>query len=199
MKTKGYLIVLVGMLYAQIILAQEASGCNTISRIIGDSEIIVRQDYSSCNEDVTITYTASNVRIYGFTTFHKDKSLRITPKENQTIRIRPIDLVFEEPIIPAKPGDRTRIGSRNGESKGNLNPNHLEPTIKIYPNPTTVAITIESDYPILHYKIVNTFGVNIWEGVPNNNNIDVNTLPQGMYELILQTNTTTITKTFIKN
>ena len=144
---------------------------------------------------MAITSNDSNIRIYGTIAFHRDNSFRITPTENQTIRIRAYELIKEESTIISKPGDRTRVGSKSGHQRDQL----FEETIKIYPNPTTVAITIERHYPILQYKIVKTFGVDIWEGVPNNNNIDVSTLPQGMYELILQTNTTTVTKTFIKN
>ncbi len=200
MKTKGYLAFLGCMLYVQITLAQQASSCGTASRVIMNSELIIRENYTSCNKDVTIASTASNIRIYGTIAIHKDKSFRITPVENQTIRIRAYELVTSEPIDKSSlPGDRTRVGWRPGNNKQLPSIKALESVIKIYPNPTSMAITIESEQSILHYKIVNTFGVNIWEGTPVNNMIDVSSLPIGMYELILQTNTTTITKTFIKN
>jgi uncharacterized delta-60 repeat protein len=75
-----------------------------------------------------------------------------------------------------------------------------ETRVNIYPNPSTGQFSIESNVQLEDYLVVNVYGQNVFTGKIENNKIDISTLNNGMYELILQNNSgKQVIKTIIKN
>lgn len=81
--------------------------------------------------------------------------------------------------------------------------NHKAPAvseINVYPNPANqfINLELESSGPI-NYKVIDIMGRVVLEDQLNaSKQIDIVTLPEGIYILTIQTNSTTMTKKFIK-
>ncbi|NHN25858.1 T9SS type A sorting domain-containing protein [Flavobacterium jejuense] len=70
-----------------------------------------------------------------------------------------------------------------------------DPKIKIYPNPSTEVINIDSKYFFEKYSIYNNEGKLIQNSTITNNKINVSELPKGQYVLMLDKHS----NTFLKN
>lgn len=72
---------------------------------------------------------------------------------------------------------------------------NTDPKIKIYPNPSTEVINIDSKYLFEKYSIYNNEGKLIQNSTITNNKINVSELPKGQYVLMLDKHS----NTFLKN
>lgn len=79
--------------------------------------------------------------------------------------------------------------------------NTSNPTIEIYPNPTTGNVTIKSSEPVQVLYIINLLGAEVAHTVPNSNdyNINISYLPTGVYYFRTQINGVLSTHKVIKN
>ncbi|WP_075340548.1 T9SS type A sorting domain-containing protein [Tenacibaculum agarivorans] len=165
-------------------------------RLNGEARIesgeLIGIDISHCDNDLTITTLMENTVVKSFIHVKAGQKIRIRPTQNYNITIRHVDLDGDG--NPLKPGDRTKVqGQGNGRDKDDIE-------VIIYPNPANDILTIETDATILSYTIIDTYGVLHQEGtsIPNQT-ISVANLATGLYNLVLHTQTETITKTFYKN
>ncbi|PKP04622.1 MAG: hypothetical protein CVU11_04395 [Bacteroidetes bacterium HGW-Bacteroidetes-6] len=94
--------------------------------------------------------------------------LKLSLTDNQTIPFT-MDAVVALNVLPAYLG----LSDENT-------------TLKLYPNPVTTQITIESDLQFEDFRIFNTKGQLVKSGLVNENNtVDVENLPNGLYFLSL--------------
>ena len=78
-----------------------------------------------------------------------------------------------------------------------VNEKSIVSEINIYPKPTSNTLNINGIIKNINYSIFNLQGQSILKG-NTNNNIDVSTLPQGMYILNLETESGVLVNKFIK-
>ena len=150
---------------------------------------------SHCNNDIEITNLNKNTKVQGYIEIRVGKKIMIKPKKNYRISIIPFQIDTTVMHKPEK-GKRTKLGTAGKEQKPK---EKLQKDITLFPNPVETEFTIQTTEAIVNYKIINTFGEIFIEGErPDSNKIKVNTLQKGLYNLIMQIDKHTITKTFYK-
>lgn len=112
--------------------------------------------------------------------------------------------IIEPSVINGSDGSVLTIddlGITYGFNTG-LNDNDVAVQFELYPNPTTKSLTIKLNESLneVTYKIFDAKGVLVSDGKYNGDEIDVADLPEGLYNILVQTSSgKTSNKTWIKN
>lgn len=73
----------------------------------------------------------------------------------------------------------------------------INSSVTVFPNPASGIINIKSNETILGYEIVNVLGQTVLANSLVNNQIDIQILNKGLYQIILRTNNGRIAKSFV--
>jgi len=186
-------VTLVIFTHTVSIYSQNKEKCQTNGKSIIKSGEVVNLDLVHCNTNLTVTTLMENTEVMGFINVAYNNKIHFKPADNYSIKIIPVP--DDGGIGKTRPGDRTKVRGQ-GTNRGGKD----DIAITIYPNPANDILTIETDTTILSYTIIDTYGILHQEGtsIPNQT-ISVANLPTGLYNLVLHTQTETITKTFYKN
>ncbi len=175
-----------------IMTSQSPIKCNIVDTSVTFSGPLKGIEMSHCNNDIEITNLNENTEVKGRIEIKEGRKITIKPRGEYKIRIVAIKKAGEP-----KPGDRTKIGTKGKDNKPR---NKLQNEIIIFPNPVKSRLTVEIQEIITKYKIVDMYGViHLKESELDDNTIDTKELSKGLYNLIIQTKTQIITKTFYKN
>ena len=71
--------------------------------------------------------------------------------------------------------------------------------IKIYPNPSSNELFVETEYLISEYKLSNIYSQEIFSGSLKNNKISLGNLPQGVYFVSFKIGNEIVVKKVMKN
>ena len=71
--------------------------------------------------------------------------------------------------------------------------------VKIYPNPSTDVLYVESDFEISDYNVSNIYGKRIFGGSLKNNKLNIANLPQGVYFVSFKIGNEVVVKKVMKN
>lgn len=182
-------------------------GSENLNTGISSSVVFVRAD--NCGNDFTIAVDETSldnkesITLEGFLVVNRATSILITGNLKHSIFIKPYiqanttnkKAVFYKRKLPDE--RKTVVKTTHEEDKTGFK----KPTpINLYPNPVVTTLNIQTQETVLSYRIVNTQGHTLLEGIlPTNNSIGVLQLSSGMYAALIQTTKQTVTKTFIKN
>lgn len=156
-----------------------------------------------CTTNVFINTNGSDTLLHGIMLLDATKSINIKPTGTNRINIRPddaldfIDLLITDDSI--KIDDYLECKSR--ACNGNLPPARKGPfeTI-VYPNPVENIATIDIEATIYYYKIVTDYAQTVREGtMPTNKQLNLSALAEGLYYLLMETETEILVERFYKN
>jgi hypothetical protein len=98
-----------------------------------------------------------------------------------------VDLIFSNGLTGTNNQTTEFLNKADGfsfvwqESLGVIDNEYALNDIVIFPNPVSHILQINSNSPSIFYQIIGIQGIVIFEGIPNNNTIEVSNLKEGVY------------------
>lgn len=196
MKTTGVIVFFLSMLFSLSTKAQNTDCGEEASIVL--SGAVQNIFVSDCDKDVSIVTNNEDTYVSGYVEIGDSKSIRFIPSEKFKIRIRPGQGRDNPGDYEPKPSDRTKVGAKDSTDGDKPDFKRVSSTT-VYPNPVQNTLVVNTTETIVNYKIVNSFGIVYQQGNQLKGTISVQSLPKGLYRIVLQTNKQIITKTFLKN